>query len=187
MEKVLKLFKRDMKTPRLELCLISPTKKLAQDFWNIIKNENPDDFKYISFSTDYLKPLPQSEQETFDTLVKECKESNTINYAIYNNNSLIGFTKIIYWKNNATLEIGNTWLIKSAWGQGFVKEIAANIEKIALLEPAISRIGWQCFEPNIGSKMAALHSGYKILKSAPDSIKKDLLRVVLVKPLPVVR
>ena len=185
MEKVLKLFKRDFKTSRLELRLISPTKKLAEDFWNIIKNENPDDFKYISFSLDYNTPLPTSEQETFDTLVKECKESNTINYAIYNNNSLIGFTKIIYWENNATLEIGGAWLIKSAWGQGFVKEIAANIEKIALLEPAISRMGWQCFEQNIGSKTAALHSGYNILKSAPDSIKKDLLRVTLVKSLPV--
>jgi RimJ/RimL family protein N-acetyltransferase len=187
MEKVLKLFKRDLKTSRLELRLISPTKKLAEDFWNIIKNENPDDFKYISFSLENNTPLPQSEQETFDTLVKECKEPNTINYAIYNNNSLIGFTKIIYWENNTTLEIGNTWLVKSAWRQGFVKEIAANVEKVALLEPAISRMGWQCFEPNIGSKMAALHSGYNILKSAPDSIKKDLLRVVLVKPLPVVR
>ncbi len=85
MEKVLKLFKRDFKTSRLELRLISPTKKLAKDFWNIIKNENPDDFKYISFSLENNTPLPQSEQETFDTLVKECKESNTINYAIYIN------------------------------------------------------------------------------------------------------
>ncbi len=85
---------------------------------------------------------------------------------------LIGFTKIIYWENTATLEISNTWLVKSAWGQGFVKEIATNIEKVALLEPAISRMGWQCFEQNIGSKTAALHSGYNILKSAPDSKKK---------------
>ena len=185
MEKVLKLFKRDFKTSRLELRLINPTKKLAKDFWNIIKNENHDDFKYVSFSLDYNTPLPKSEQETFDTLIKECKESNTINYAIYNNNNLIGFTKIVYWENNATLEIGNTWLVKSAWGQGFIKEIATNVEKIALLEPSISRMGWQCFEPNIGSKMAALHSGYNILKSVPDSIRKDLIRVVLVKPLPV--
>ena len=73
---------------------------MKNSVFTIIKNENPDDFKYISFSTDNLKPLPQSEQETFDTLVKECKESNTINYAIYNNNGLIGFTKIIYWENN---------------------------------------------------------------------------------------
>ena len=185
MEKVLKSFKRDFKTSRLELRLINPTKKLAKDFWNIIKGETPDDFKYISFSLDYNTPLPTSEQETFDTLIKECKESNTINYAIYSNNKLIGFTKIIYWENNATLEIGNTWLVKSAWGQGFIKEIAANVEKVALLEPVISRMGWQCFEPNIGSKIAALHSGYNILKSAPDSIRKDLIRVVLVKPLPV--
>lgn len=185
MEKVLKLFKHDLSTPRLQLRLIKPTKETAKTFWNILKKENPDDFKYVSFSMDYNTPLPTSEQQTFDTLMKEDNVKNSVNYAVYNDNDLIGFTKIIYWENNATLEMAQMWFIKSARGNGFAKEINDTIEQIALAEPDISRMGWQCFEPNTASKTAALHSGYTILKSMPDSTRKNLTRIVLVKPLPV--
>ena len=185
MEKFFKLFRHNFKTPHLELRIIKPTKKLATKFWNVIKNESPDDFKYISFSTDYLKPLPQSEQETFDTLIKENDKPNAISYAVYNNNKLIGFFQIKYWENNATLEMAEIWFIKSARGKGYSNEINEVIENIAFAEPSISRIGWQCFEPNIQSKNAALHNGYKIIKSINDSIRKDIVRLVLVKTPPV--
>ena len=181
MEKVLRLFQHNLKTQHLELRIIKPTKEIAADFWSIIKNENPEDFKYMSFSTDYLKPLPQSEQETFDTLIKENNKTNAINYAVYNNNNLIGFFQIKYWKDNTTLEMAEMWFIKSARGKGFANEINSAIEKIAFSELNISRIGWQCFEPNIQSKNAALHNGYKILKRIDDSIRKDTVRLVLVK------
>ena len=185
MEKIIRLFQRNLKTLHLELRTIKPTKELAANFWDIIKNENPDDFKYMSFSTDYLKPLPQSEQETFYTLIKENNKSNAVSYAIYNDNSLIGFFQIKYWEDNATLEMAEMWFIKSARGKGFANEINEAIEKIAFAEPSISRIGWQCFEPNIQSKNAALRNGYKILKSIKDSIRKDTVRLVLVKTPPV--
>ena len=185
MEKIIRLFQRNLKTPHLELRTIKPTKELAANFWDIIKNENPDDFKYMSFSTDYLKPLPQSEQETFDTLIKENNKSNAVSYAVYNNNNLIGFFQIKYWDDNATLEMAEMWFIKSARSKGFANEIDEAIEKIAFAEPGISRIGWQCFEPNIQSKNAALRNGYKILKSINDSIRKDTVRLVLVKTPPV--
>ena len=185
MEKIIRLFQHNLKTAHLELRIIKPTKELAAKFWGIIKNESPKDFKYTSFSTDYLKPLPQSEQETFDTLIKENNKSNAISYAVYNNNDLIGFFQIKYWEDNATLEMAEMWFIKSARGKGFANEINEAIEKIAFAEPSISRMGWQCFEPNIQSKNAALRNGYKIFKSINDSIRKDTVRLVLVKTPPV--
>lgn len=106
METILTPFRRDLKTKNLELRIIKPAKGNAKDFWNVIKNENPDDFKYIRFSLDDVAPLPISEQETFDLLVKYHQETNRISYAVYNNNNLIGFARAIYWDKIPTLEIG---------------------------------------------------------------------------------
>ncbi|MFQ6739301.1 MAG: GNAT family N-acetyltransferase, partial [Alphaproteobacteria bacterium] len=160
-------------------------KKLATTFWDVIKNEKTTDFKYIFFSTDNSNALPKSEQETFDVLLKESKKPNAISYAVYNDNNLIGFFQLRYWENNTTLEISEIWFIKSARGKGFSVETNKTIEEIAFSNPNISRIGWQCFEQNIQSKNAALHNGYKILKTINDSIKKDAVRLVLIKTPPV--
>lgn len=186
MEQILKLFKHDLKTQHLELRLLKPTKENAAAFWNIIKDENPDDFKYISFTPNYMteKHLPTSEIETFETLIKQDKEQNAVNWATYHNNELIGFFQIRYWHNNSTLEMAEMWFIKSAQGQGFSKEINQAIEKIAFSIPSISRIGWQCFEQNTKSKKAALSNGYTLLSSKPDSIHQNLVRMVFIKNFP---
>lgn len=66
-------------------------------------------------------------------------------------------------------------------GRGFAKEINEAMEQIAASVPDISRMGWQCDEPNIGSKTAALRCGYQFLKKMTNSKGENIL--IFVKPL----
>lgn len=64
MEKFYEIFRRDLKTKRLELRVLQPTPENARLVWDVIQNENPGDFKYVNWTADYKKPLPESLDET---------------------------------------------------------------------------------------------------------------------------
>ena len=44
MEKFYEIFRRDLKTKRLELRILQPTPENARLVWDAIQNENPGDF-----------------------------------------------------------------------------------------------------------------------------------------------
>ena len=60
MEKFLELFKRDLWTERLEMRLLEPTPENAKIVWDVLKNENPEDFKYMWYSVSHKSHLPES-------------------------------------------------------------------------------------------------------------------------------
>ena len=47
MEKFFELFKKNLKTERLELRIMEPTPENAALIFDVLKNENPDDYKFM--------------------------------------------------------------------------------------------------------------------------------------------
>ena len=164
MEKFFKLFKRDLKTERLELRILEPTSENAQIVWNAIKGENPADFAFIRFSPKYDKPLPESVDEVLAIIQNDEKmatENGAVWY-VFHDGKLVGYTRIHYWDSNKTLQIAAVWLVKSAWGYGFYKEIRDTLEKIAFKDLKIHRAGIQCMAGNVRSKSSIERSGYHL-------------------------
>ena len=115
MEKFYKLFRRDLKTERLELRMLKPTPENARLVWNAIKDEMPDDFKFVNWAPGYKKPLPESERETLDRMVQEEKYDVNPNGAVwyvFYNGKLIGHYGIFFFDTNMSMQIGNVWFVK---------------------------------------------------------------------------
>lgn len=180
MENFFEIFKKNIKTERLELRVMQPTPETTKLVWEAIKNENPDDFKYIRFSPNRKTPLPISEKETLDTLSEANEIQNCISYCVYHNNKFIGFIQILYWEKRNILEMGGIWFIKSSWGNGFATEINKAIEKITFGKTNISTMGWQCYEDNKLSKKSALRNGYELVKKMNDT-DTNYVRLVFMK------
>ena len=180
MEKFFEIFKKNIKTERLELRIMEPTPENAKLIWEAIKNEKTDNFKYIRFSPNRKTPLPTSEKETLDTLLDANETQNCISYCVYHDNKFIGFVQILYWEKRNILEMGRIWFVKSSWGKGFATEINKTIEKITFAKTDIPNMGWQCYEDNILSKKSALHNGYKLVKKMNDT-DTNYVRLVFMK------
>lgn len=164
MEKFFNLFKRNFKTNRLELRILNATPENAEIVWNVIKHENPTDFMYISFSPKYNKPLPESVDEVLSIMKNDDKiatENGVIWYVFYDN-KLIGYQRIHFIESNNTLAFSAVWFVKSAWGNGFSKEIHEFLEKIAFEELKVHRTGRQCMGGNMRSKKSIESSGYHL-------------------------
>lgn len=163
MEKFYKLFRRDLKTERLELRILEPTKENAKLVWDAIKNENPDDFKFIYFSPGYKKHLPESEQETLETMIQDAKDTAAHGavWYVFHNGKLIGHHGMFYFDSNDSAQIGNIWFIRSAQGHGFNKEIYYMLEKMAFEQLNANRFSRQCDEFNINSKKCILGCGFQ--------------------------
>ncbi len=85
MEKFFELFAHNIKTERLEMRILEPTMKNAKLVWEAIKNENPNDFAFIHYSPKYDKPLPESLDETFETMKNyaEAFKSNAVLWYVF--------------------------------------------------------------------------------------------------------
>ena len=164
MEKFFKLFKRDLKTERLEMRILEPTPENAKIVWDVLKNENPEDFQFIRFSPKYDTPLPKSSDEVLVIMQNDAKMmgENGVVWYVFHENKLVGYARVHYWDNNKTLQIAAVWLVKSAWGYGFYKEIREAVEKIAIEDLGVHRIGIQCMGGNIRSKSSIEHGGYHL-------------------------
>lgn len=164
MEKFFKLFKRNLKTERLELRILEPTKENAKLVWDTLKNESIKDFQYIRFSPKYDKSLPESVDEVLSILKNENKMANQNGavWYVFHKNKLVGYLRIHYWESNKTLQFAGVWLIKSVWGNGFSREIHDAVERIAFEKLHIHRTGRQCMATNIRSKKSIINSGYHL-------------------------
>ena len=171
MEKFFKLFKRDIKTERLQLRTLEPTLENAKLIWDTIKNEDPKDFQYTRFSPKYDKSLPESVDEVLAIMKNDEKMSNENGaiWYIFHNNKLIGYQRIHYWERNKTLQFAEVWFIKSAWGNGFNREIHDMLEHIAFEKLHVHRTARQCMAINIRSKKSIMNSGYHLDGTIRDS------------------
>ena len=165
MEKFYKLFRRDLKTERLELRMLKPTPENARLVWNAIKDEMPDDFKFVNWAPGYKKPLPESERETLDRMVQEEKYDVNPNGAVwyvFYNGKLIGHYGIFFFDTNMSMQIGNVWFVKSAWGHGFNREILEMLMRMAFRELGANRVMYQCMAENERSHKSAYACGFHL-------------------------
>ena len=164
MNKFFKLFKRNLKTERLELRILEPTKENAKLVWNAIKNENPDDFAFIHYSPKYDKPLPKSLNETLETMKNYAKafKLHGVLWYVFHDGKLIGFHGVSYNRENDTVNLGNVWFIKSAWGNGYNHEIHNLLEKITFKDLKTHRMSRQCMANNERSQKSISRSGYHL-------------------------
>lgn len=165
MEKFYKLFRRNLKTKRLELRVLEPTEENAKLVWDAVKNENPADFKYINWSPNYKTPLPKSLEEVLKTMEQEQKHDIIPNGAIwyvFHDGKLIGHHGVFYFDNNKSMQSGNVWFVKSAQGQGFNQEIWSLLMKMAFEELGVNRILRQCMADNKQSQKSISGSGFHL-------------------------
>ena len=165
MEKFYELFRRNLKTPRLELRVLEPIMENAKLVWDAVKGENPADFKYINWTPNYTKPLPESLEETLKTMEQEQKHDIIPNGAIwyvFHNGKLVGHHGVFYFDNNRSMQAGNIWFVKSAQGHGFNQEIWSLLIKMAFEELGANRILRQCMADNKQSQKSITASGFHL-------------------------
>jgi len=162
MKKFFELFRRDLKTPRLELRILEPTPENAEMVWSVVKNEKPDDFKYTWFTVSHKSHLTESVEETQERMKIDYESKNGCAYYVFYNNKFIGYMRIHFWAESRTLQCASVWFIKSMWGKGFNKEIHDKLEDIAFNGLQVNRICRQTMAENIASKKSIEHSGYHL-------------------------
>jgi RimJ/RimL family protein N-acetyltransferase len=162
MEKFFEIFKQNIKTERLEMRILAPTPENAKIIWDVLKNENPQDFKYMYYSMSHNSYLPESLQETQDIMMRDNEYKNGFAYYIFNDNKFIGYMRIHYWAESRTLQCASVWFIKSAWGKGFNKEIHNKLEDLAFNKLHVNRICRQTMAGNLTSKKSIESGGYHL-------------------------
>jgi len=162
--KFFELFRRDLKTKRLELRILDATLENATLVWNAIKDENPADFAFIHFSPNFDKPLPTSLDETLETMKNYANafKNTGVLWYVFNDGKLIGFHGVSYNQENDSVSPGNVWFVKSAWGHGFNHEIHNLLEKITFEDLHVHRMMRQCMANNERSQKSILSSGYHL-------------------------
>ncbi len=165
MEKFYELFRRDLKTERLELRVLEPTPENAELVWNAIKDENPANFKYVNWTPEYKKPLPESFEETLKQMQQEHNRDVIPNGAVwyvFHNGKLIGHHGLFYFDSNNSAQSGNVWFVKSAQGQGFNQEIWNMLIKMLFEQLGANRIMRQCMADNTRSQKSIASSGFHL-------------------------
>ena len=165
MEKFYKLFRKNLKTKRLELRVLEPTPENAKLVWEAIKNENPDDFRYVNWTPNYKKPLPESLEETLTQMQQEQKRDIIPNGAVwyvFYDGKLVGHHGVFYFDNNKSMQAGNVWFVKSAQRQGFNQEIWTLLMKMAFEDLGVNRIMRQCMADNKQSQKSISGSGFHL-------------------------
>lgn len=162
MEKFFEIFKQNIKTERLEMRILAPTPENAKVIWNVLKNENPQDFKYMYYSMTHNSYLPESLQETQDIMTRDNEYKNGCAYYIFNDNKFIGYMRIHFWAESRTLQCASVWFLKSAWSKGFNTEIHNKLEDLAFNKLHVNRICRQTMAGNLASKKSIESGGYHL-------------------------
>jgi len=144
---------------------LEPTPENAKLVWNAIKSENPEDFKYVNWTPEYKKPLPESLEETLEQMKQE-QERDVIPHGavwyVFHDGKLVGHHGVFYWTDNKSLQSGNIWFIKSAWDQGFNRETWSLLIKMAFEELGAHKIVYQCMADNVRSKKSVESMGFHL-------------------------
>lgn len=162
MDKFFELFKHDIKTERLEMRIMEPTFENAQIVWDVIKNENPQDFLYMWYSVTHNSHLTESVEETRDRMKLDYESRTGCAYYIFHDGKFVGYMRLHYIRDNKTLQCASVWFIKSAWGYGFNKEVHDKLEDMAFNGLGANRICRQVMAGNVRSKHSIESSGYHL-------------------------
>lgn len=161
MKKFFELFGHNIKTERLEMRVLEPNKENAQLVWDVLQNENPNDFIYAS---NLKNILPKSLEETLWVmqLHHDKNQNRGLCWFIFYNDNLIGHQRVFYCPDNKTIQCAGVWVARKYWGMGFNQEIHRKIEEIAFKQLGANRICRQCIQDNIRSYNSIIKSGYHL-------------------------
>lgn len=161
MENFFKIFKKTIKTERLELRILEATKENAELVWGVLKRQNKQDFQYATM-TDRI--LPESLEKTLTMMQNQAEwcKSNGVNWYVFYNDKLIGYQRLFYWENNKTIQCADVWLDREYWGNGFNQEIHRKIEEMAFEKLGANRICRQCVKDNKESFNSITKSGFHL-------------------------
>ena len=162
MEKFLELFKRNLKTERLEMRILEPNEENAKLIWETLKKENPEDFKYMWYSVSHKSHLTESVEETQERMKLDYESKNGCTYYIFHNGKFIGYMRVHYWADSKTLQCASVWFIKSAWGNGFNKEVHNKLEDLAFNRLGVNRVCRQAMADNVESRKSIEAGGYHL-------------------------
>ncbi len=79
---------------KLETRILEPTPENAKIVWDVSKNEDPEDFKYMWYSVSHKSHLTESVEETQMKL--DYESQNGCAYYIFHNNKFIGCMRVHY-------------------------------------------------------------------------------------------
>ncbi len=166
-------FPKILKTARLELRQLEPTMENAQLLFDVLKNENPDDFGFnptTAFDPKLKKNqtnLPESVQDMFETMQEKeiWVKGDTYNdpgsiYYIFLDGRLIGARRLHWNESFKTMQLSEVWIIKSARGRGYAIESMEALEKLAFVDFGANRLTGQCNVLNIPSAKVLEHTGW---------------------------
>lgn len=152
-----------IKTSRLEMQQLDVTYENAEMIFDAIKNENPSDFYFNPIGIDNI--IPQSADEVLKWMQRESDwtADNGIALYLFLNDKFIGYRRLFF-HNDATrtLQMATVWLVQSAWGNGFAREISDEIERIAFESLCANRIVRQCSKDNVRSANSIKSSGFHL-------------------------
>lgn len=162
MEKFYEIFNHDIKTERLEMRVLKPTIANAQMIWDVLKNENPMDYRYMWYSTTHKSHLPESVDETLEIMQRDSKYKNGVVWFIFHDGKFIGYQRIHFIDSSDTIQCASVWFVKTAWGQGFNQEVHKKIEQLGFQDLGVNRICRQAMEGNVCSVNSIKKSGYQL-------------------------
>jgi RimJ/RimL family protein N-acetyltransferase len=172
MERFEELFRQNLITQRLELRMLEPTLENAEHVWQAIRNENSADFRYVNWTPDSRRPLPENYglPKSFDETITQMRQEQKYDvnqdggavWYVFYNGQMIGHHGVFYSSKWNCMEGGDVWFIKSAWGRGFNREIWSLIIQKAFEELGVDRINRRCFADNERSKKSIISSGFLV-------------------------
>lgn len=155
-------FPQIIKTPRLVLRVLAPTKENAQQIFNAIAQNR-------EFLTRWLEHFVsiQSTDDVIAYLTKrqeQLKDNKGVCFHIFCNDDVIGRIWLFRVKDN-TCEIGY-WLIESVNGHGYMTEALLALEG-ELFKFGFDKIMLELGSGNTRSENLAIRNGYKLEKRLP--------------------
>lgn len=155
-------FPQTIKTPRLILRVVEPTKENATKLLNII-NQNRDYFMEWQAHFGELKTVDDV-VAYLNKRANQIKTNQGVCFYIYQNDNIIGRIRFFGIQDNGC-EIGY-WLIKSANGHGFMSEALTALET-ELFTFGFNKITLDIDNGNTHSENLAKRNGYILDKRLP--------------------
>lgn len=155
-------FPQTIKSARLKLCVLLPTKENAKTLLDII-TQNRDYLMEWQGHFDELKTVDDV-MAYLTKRVNQIKTTQGMCFYIYHNNNIIGRIRFFGIKNKSC-EIGY-WLIKSENGHGYMSEALQALET-ELFKFGFSKITLDIDKGNTHSENLAKRNGYKLEKVLP--------------------
>ena len=155
-------FPQTIKTPRLVLRVVAPTKENATMLLSII-DQNRDYFMDWQAHFGELKTV-EDVVAYLNKRANQIKTNQGVCFYIYQNDNIIGRIRFFNIQDNGC-EIGY-WLIKSANGHGYMSEALSALET-ELFKFGFNKITLDIDNGNIHSENLAKRNGYTLDKRLP--------------------